>query len=399
MTDPLTLQNRVQAPVFPVRGLALTRGRGAYLEDAVGRRYLDFSSGYGVAIFGHGHPALTAALAAQLSRLTVLHGSFANDVRAEAQAALLGRCGGGLARVHLSSSGTEANEAALKFAVLATGRKKFVACRGGYHGKTLGALAATDGVKYRGPFEPLPWEFDFVPYGGLAALDAALDERAAGFIVEPIQGESGVRPAPAGYLSAAASLCRARGALLIIDEIQTGTGRTGTFLASAAEVPSFDIVTLGKGLAGGIPIGATLVSAAVAAAISRGAHTSTFSGSPLAAAGIKTVLELLDEDLLGRIRESGDLLRRRLGDIRSPLVREVRGRGLMIGVEVEGRRDDVLKALQRKSLLAIPAGDDVVRFLPPYITESAQIDEAAVLLGEALKEIGDQGAGRPCAAF
>lgn len=397
MIDPLSLQNRVQAPVFPSRGLALTKGEGANLQDASGRRYLDFTSGYGVAIFGHSHPVLTAALTAQLARLTVLHGSFANDVRAEAQAALLERCGGGLARVHLSSSGTEANEAALKFAVLATGRKRFAACRGGYHGKTLGALAATDGAKYRVPFEPLPWNFDFVPYGDIAALDAVLDGRAAGFIVEPIQGESGVRPAPPGYLNAAAAMCKARGALLIIDEIQTGTGRTGEFMASAAEVSSFDIVTLGKGLAGGIPIGATLVSAPVAAAIGRGSHTSTFSGSPLAAAGIKAVLDLLDEKILARVRKSGEHFRRALESIHSPLIKDVRGRGLMIGVEVDGRRDEILKALQRGGLLAIPAGDDVVRFLPPYVVETAQIDEAAAILQGVLTALENRGAVRTCA--
>jgi acetylornithine/LysW-gamma-L-lysine aminotransferase len=397
MIDPLSLQNRVQAPVFPSRGLALTKGDGVRLQDVYGRRYLDFTSGYGVAIFGHNHPVLTAALTAQLAQLAVLHGSFANDIRAEAQAALLDRCGGGLDRVHLSSSGAEANEAALKFAVLATGRKRFAACRGGYHGKTLGALAATDGAKYRGPFEPLPWDFVFVPYGDVAALDAVLDGRTAAFIVEPIQGESGVHPAPPGYLDAVASLCKARGVLLILDEIQTGTGRTGEFLASAAEVSSFDIVTLGKGLAGGIPIGATLVSAPVAAAIGRGSHTSTFSGSPLAAAGIKAVLGLLDERNLDRVRKSGDYFRRVLGRIRSPLIKDVRGRGLMIGVEIDGRRDDVLKMLQRERLLAIPAGDDVVRFLPPYIVEPAQIDEAAAILQNVLTMLENRGAVHACA--
>jgi acetylornithine/LysW-gamma-L-lysine aminotransferase len=397
MIDPLSLQNRVQAPVFPNRGLALTQGEGVYLRDVCGRRYLDFTSGYGVAIFGHGHPFLTATLAGQLARLTVLHGSFANDVRAEAQAALLERCGGGLARVHLSSSGAEANEAALKFAVLTTGQKRFVACRGGYHGKTLGALAATDGAKYRAPFEPLPWDFDFVPYGDIVALDEALDGRTAGFIVEPIQGESGVRPAPTGYLSAAAAMCKARGALLIIDEIQTGTGRTGAFLASAAEVSSFDIVTLGKGLAGGIPIGATLVSKPVAASIGRGSHTSTFSGSPLAAAGIKAVLDLLDEGLLGRVREIGTYFQRALDSIRSPLIKDVRGRGLMIGVEIDGRRDDILKALQKAGLLAIPAGDDVVRFLPPYLVEKAQVDEAAAMLQNVVAAFEKRGVVDACA--
>lgn len=397
MDDYRLLQNRCQAPVFPDRGLTLVQGDGVYLEDPSGRRYLDFMSAYGVAVFGANHPVLTAALARQLARLTVLHGSFANDVRAEAERALLGRCGGGLDRVHLSTSGAEANEAALKFAALASGKKKFIACRGGYHGKTLGALSATDGPKYRRPFEPLLWDFRFVPFGDADALAEAADERTAGFIVEPIQGESGVWPAPPGFLKAAAEICRARGILLIIDEIQTGTGRTGAFLASAGEVDSFDIVTLGKGLAGGVPIGATLLSAAVAAGISRGAHTSTFSGYPLACAGILAILDLLDDSRLAHIVRTGDFFGRRLARIRSPLLRDVRGRGLMIGVEIDGPRDAVLKGLQREGVLAIPAGENVVRFLPPYIVEQAQAEEAAVKLEAVLDALAEAGGKSPCA--
>ena len=291
-------------------------------------------SSYGVSIFGHGHPALKEALARQLDRIISLHGSFSHPARSGAADALIARCGGGLARVSFSSSGTEANEAALKYAALASGRKRFIACRGGYHGKTLGALSATDGAKYRAAFEPLLWEFAFVPYDDTAALEAAIDERTAAFIVEPIQGESGIRPPRPGYLAEAFRICHDRGVLVILDEIQTGTGRTGRFLASQSEPLRYDIVTLGKGLAGGLPVGATLVSEAVARAVPRGAHTSTFGGNPLTAAGIQATLGLLDSAALARVSDLGSAAIERLRSLASPLVRDVRGAGLMLGLQV-----------------------------------------------------------------
>jgi len=368
---------------YPDRGLSFVSGDGVELIDAKGDHYLDLMSNYGVAIFGHRHPVLREALSRQLDRLTSLHGSFPHSGRTGAADALIARCGGGLTRVSFSSSGTEANEAALKFAALATGRKRFVACRGGYHGKTLGSLSATDGAKYRRDFEPLLWDFVFVPYDDTAALEAAIDDRTAAFIVEPIQGESGVRPPRPGYLSEAFRICHARGVLVILDEIQTGTGRTGRFLASHAEPLRYDIVTLGKGLAGGMPIGATLLTEEIAGAVPRGAHTSTFGGNPLAAAGILATLGLLDSAALGRVSDLGRTGIASLRSLESPLVRDVRGAGLMIGLQVAQSRDGILKSLQRERILAIPAGDDVVRFLPPYIIREDHIER----LRETLQKI------------
>jgi acetylornithine/succinyldiaminopimelate/putrescine aminotransferase len=376
MKDYALLQKKHLVPTFASRGLILIEGDGPYLIDSSGEKYLDFMTNYGVNIFGHGHPEITRSLVQQIQRLTTLHGSFASDVRAEAARELVVRCGGGLSHVYFSNSGAESNEAALKFAVLATGRKKFVACRGGYHGKTLGALSATWGAKYRAAFEPLLWEFKFVDYNSPAALEEAVDEATAGFLVEPIQGESGVRVPDPGYLKLAQEICQARQAFLIVDEIQTGAGRTGHFLASQPEHISYDIVCLGKGLAGGIPVGATLVSEAVAEKIPRSSHTSTFGGNPLATAGILATLKLLDLDRLRHSADIGGYFLSGLKSMRAPLVREARGRGLMLGLEVSGRRDDILKGLQREKLLAIPAGDEVVRFLPPYIVEKEHVDLA-----------------------
>lgn len=370
---------------YPDRGLSFVSGDGVELIDAKGDRYLDLMSNYGVAIFGHRHPVLREAMSRQLDLLTSLHGSFRHSGRAGAADALIARCGGGLTRVSFSSSGTEANEAALKFAALATGRKRFIACRGGYHGKTLGSLSATDGAKYRGAFEPLLWDFAFVPYDDTAALEAAIDDRTAAFIVEPIQGESGIRLPRPGYLGEVFRICHTRGILVILDEIQTGTGRTGRFLASQSEPLRCDIVTLGKGLAGGLPIGATLVTEQIAGAVPRGAHTSTFGGNPLAAAGILATLGLLDSAALGRVSDLGRAAVERLRSLESPLLRDVRGAGLMIGLQFAEARDGILKALQRERILAIPAGDDVVRFLPPYIIREDHIERLRETLQKILR--------------
>ena len=386
MKDYVLLQKKYLVNSYVNRGLTLVAGEGACLRDASGAVYLDLMSNYGVNIFGHSHPTVVERLTGQIRTLTTLHGSFANDRRADAARELVARCGGGLAQVFFSNSGSEANEAALKFAVLATGRKKFVACRHGYHGKTLGALSVTDGRKFREAFEPLPWEVAFVPYGDSAALVEVVDGATAGFIVEPVLGEGGIVFPEAGFLKKAGEICRSRGALLILDEVQTGVGRTGDFLASQAEGLAYDIVTLGKGLACGIPVGATLVSREVGEKIPRSSHTSTFGGNPLAAAGVLAALEIFDESLAAHVRDTGAAFLAGLRAIGDERITAVRGRGLMIGAEVRSKRDEALKGLQENKVLAIPAADNVVRFLPPYVIRPDQIEEAlgkfrAVLAG------------------
>lgn len=372
MIDVQRLEALRLLDAYPRRGLVIRRGEGMYLEDDRGARYLDMMSNYGVSILGHNHPAVVDALSEQLRMLPSLHGGFSSEIRARAAAALLLRCGGGLSKAFFTNSGAEANEAALKFAVLATGRKKFVAFRNGFHGKTLGALSATDGGGFRAPFEPLLWDFAFAPYGDRGGLEA-IDDRTAGVIVEPIQGEGGVRVPPPFFLAEVGKACAAAGAVLILDEIQTGMGRTGRFLASSAEIPSPDIVTLGKGLAGGIPAGAVLMSERIARAVPRKVHTSTFGGNPLAAAGILAVLSVLTHDVLRRIEDLGRLFLQRLGAMVGEEVAEVRGKGMMIGAEVRSDRDAILRLLQRERVLAIPAGPGVVRFLPPFIMEEEHL--------------------------
>lgn len=366
-------QKKYLPNLYPARGITLVRGEGVYLFDAEGRRYLDFFSQYGVMILGYDHPRLTATIARQAAELPALHGSFACEVRALASRALAERCG--LDRVWWCNSGAEAIEAALKFACLASGQRRFIAFEGAYHGRTLGALSATWGPAYRAPFEPLAWEVVHLPFGDEQALAAALAQTAAAAVlIEPIQGEGGLRAAPPGFLATARRLCTEAGCLLILDEVQTGCGRTGRFLAAEHEGVKADIVCLGKGLAGGLPVGAALMAEAVAQAIPRGVHGSTFGGNPLVCAAALTVLDLLDDDMLRHITDVGVYLRDRLAGINHPRIGGVRGQGLMAGIAVTDGRDALLKSLQVHGILAIPAGADVVRFLPPYPVTGQDVD-------------------------
>ena len=387
MSIALAMQQKFMLNMYPNRGLEFRRGEGVDLITAGGERYLDMMSNYGINVLGYNHPRVNGALIRQLQDLPALHCSFGSDVRALASWRLVQRTLRQAGRVYWSNSGAEAVEAALKLAVMATGKKRFVACTNGYHGKTLGALSATDGDKYRRSFEPLLWEFSRIPFDDPPALDQVLDDETAAFIVEPIQGESGILAARDGYLRSAREICTARGVLLILDEIQTGTGRTGTFLASAREGIEADIICLGKGLAGGLAVGATVVSAEIASRAVRSSHTSTFGGNPLACAGVNAILDYLEDAELERISRLGLYFRQEMDRLRGDRVTAVRGRGLMIGAVVPERRDEVLKGLQREKVLAIPAGNEVVRFLPPYIIEKEHIDRTVAALHAVLQKL------------
>lgn len=380
----VALDRELQPPLYAKRGLALVRGEGVWLWDSDGRRYLDLMSNYGVNILGHAHPRVSAAIVAQAGRLLSCHQSFASDVRAAFLERLLAVAPSGLTRAFLSNSGTEAVEAALKFAWAATGRRKIVAARRGYHGRTLGALAATAEKKYREPFLGVLAEAEHIPYGDPQALAAALDEHTAAVILEPVQGESGIYPAPEEYLRAARELTRQAGALLIFDEVQTAF-RTGAWFACQHAGVAPDLLCVAKGLANGVPIGATLMSEEIAAALPAGVHGSTFGGNPLAcAAGLATLEALAVDGLIPHSAEVGAYFLRRLRDLDHPSVRDVRGRGLMIGIELKGRSTPVLKAMQERGLLALPAGTVVVRLLPPLIITREQVDEAVAGIAAAL---------------
>ena len=378
------LQQKYTVNTYVNRGITFVRGEGVYLYDDAGNKYLDMMSNYGVNIFGHGDKQILKQLEQQLRLLTTLHGSFNNDKRAEASEMLIKRSGQSYTNVYWCNSGAEANEAAMKFAVVATGKKKIITCDHGYHGKTLGALSVTYGEKYRKPFLPLLWHVEFIPHDDLEALKKTIDKDTAAFIVEPIQGEGGIYVPDKNYLKKVRQICDERGVILIIDEVQTGMGRTGSLLCSQQFGVEADILTLGKGLAGGIPIGATLINNKVSTVIFKGLHTSTFGGNPLACAGVIATLDKIERSLLKHITEMGSYFIKELKKIKSSSILGVRGQGLMIGLDVKIDRNNLLKKLQGEKILAIPAADTVVRFLPPLIIEKKHVDLVISVLKKVL---------------
>lgn len=379
-----TTERDRQLPLYAKREIALVRGEGAYLYDSEGRRYLDAMSNYGVAVLGHADPEFVAALADQLATLATGHQSFYSDVRAALLEAIAEIAPPGLTRAFLSNSGSESIEAALKFARGATARPKIVAARRAYHGRTLGALSATADPKYRTPFEPLPLPAVHVPFNDADALVAAIDEETAAVILEPIQGEAGIYPADDAYLQAAREATTRHGVVLIADEVQTAF-RTGVPFAISRSGVVPDILCTAKALANGFPIGLTLVTDAVGTSLPAGAHGTTFGGSPLACrAALVTLAALRERDLYARSAALGDLMLERIAALQSPKIRQVRGRGLMIGVELKERVTPALRALQDHGVLALPAGNLALRFLPPLIWEETQVEEAVSALAEVL---------------
>jgi acetylornithine/LysW-gamma-L-lysine aminotransferase len=369
------LENEHQPPLYAKREIALVRGEGAYLFDSDGRRYLDAMSSYGVAILGHADPEYAAALSDQLQTLGTGHQSFYSDVRAELLREIAAIAPAGLTRYFLSNSGAEAIEAAIKFARVATERPNLVAAKRGYHGRTLGALAATADQKYRAPFEPLAPTTTHVSFNDAAALEAAVDGQTAAILLEPIQGEGGIWPASPEYLQSAREIAAVSGALLVADEIQTGF-RTGTPWAIDASGVIPDILVTAKALANGFPIGLTMCTESISSAMPSGAHGTTFGASPLACrAALVTLHALRERDLYARSAALGADLMNRLAGMSSPKVRQVRGRGMMIGVELKERVTPTLRALQERGVLVLPAGPTTFRLLPPLIWEQEQVDE------------------------
>ena len=366
-----TLKDRYAAVMMNAFGAPLRvfeRGEGVHLWDADGRRYTDLLSGLAVNALGHAHPAVTAAITAQLGRLGHVSNFFASEQQVRLAERLAAFTGAEKTRVFFTNSGTEANEAAFKITRL-TGRTRIVAMDGAFHGRTMGALAITANEKYRAPFEPLPGDVTFVPFGDVDALRAVVDETVAAVVIETVQGENGVVPAPAGFLQAARELTAEAGALLWIDEVQTGLGRCGEYLSHAADGVVADLVTLAKGLGNGFPIGACLASGAAAELIQPGMHGTTFGGNPVAAAAGNAVLDVLDGGVLDRARETGAWLADQLRALNHPRIVEVRGRGMLLGVVLT---DDVAPAV---AAAALDAGwvinaprPSVLRVAPPLIS-------------------------------
>ena len=375
------VEQRHASGFVPSRELAIVEGRGSTLRDAEGRDYLDLASGHGVANVGHAHPLVAHAIHEQAARLIISSAAYPNDQRARLYRRLADVLPEGLERMFFCNSGTEAVEAALKIARVSTGRTGIVALMRGFHGRTLGALSTTWERRYRAPFEPLLPDVRHVSATRIAALDEALDDSTAGLILEVVQGEGGVHPLRADYLHRASELCRERGALLIVDEIQTGFGRTGRFFASehADLVP--DVLCLGKAIAGGIPMGAVAFRDDLGP-LSPGIHGSTFGGNPLACAAALATLDVIEEEhLVERAERLGRFALETIHSADLPPVRSVRGLGLMLGLELKTRVRPYLDELQERGVLALPAGASVLRLLPPLTISQGDFERglAAVL--------------------
>ncbi len=366
-----------------------THGQGVKIWDVEGNEYLDCMAGIAVASIGHGNERLANALAEQAKKLIVCHQSWGSDTRVKFYEKLFKFVpeSMGLSRVFLANSGSEVNEAALKWARVATGRSKFVAAKRGFTGRTMGALALTWEKKYREPFEPLRYEADFITYNNLEDLDKTVTAETAAVWLEPVQGEGGIHAATQEFLEAARRITTQRGALLIMDEIQSGVGRTGRFLATEHYGVTPDMVTLAKGLGGGVPIGALLMTEDIALKMPKGGHGTTFGGNPLAAAAALAVLEEIEAlNLLNHVTEVGDYFQEQLKSISSPKIRAVRGKGLLIGVELKEKVAPYISALKKERVLTINAGATVIRFVPPLIISKQEVDEVVKRFAKVLEE-------------
>ncbi len=371
MTEDEFMGNLYQR--FPV---TVARGEGAHVWDEDGKRYIDCMGGYGVALVGHQNRRVSEAIRSQLGRIITVHSSLYSKTREEFLGRLVGVAPKGLSQVHLNNSGAESVEAAIKFAKKFTGRKKMVAMRGSYHGKSLGALSLTFNPKYKKSFGPLIEGVSFSAFGDAEALRKTVDGETALVIMEPIQGESGIHVAPDGFLQEARRICDKSGALLIFDEIQSGLGRTGKMFASEHWDTAPDIMCLAKGIAGGVPMGATLVRPDILGCMGKGEHSSTFGGNPLScAAGIATLDALERDGLVDNARTAGARLIGGLQELQKKhkIIREVRGMGLMIGVELKFEVRDIIMDGIKNGLLLLYSGRNILRFLPPLVISGQDI--------------------------
>ena len=359
----------------------LVSGHGAVVVDADGKEYLDLLGGIAVNALGHSHPAVVKAVSDQVATLGHVSNFFTHPNVLELAEKLVHLTGDEDAKVLFCNSGAEANEAAFKMARL-TGRPRIIAAEGAFHGRTMGALALTGQPGKRAPFEPLPAGVEFVPYGDVEALRDAVDEMVAAVFLEPIQGEAGVQPAPAGYLAAAREITSAAGALLVLDEVQTGIGRTGHWFAHQSAGIRPDVITLAKGLGGGLPIGAVIGLGDAAKLLSPGQHGSTFAGNPICAAAAIAVLHtIVDEKLLDHVDALGKHLTTAIEDLGHPLVDHVRGAGLLLGVVLtEDVSGEIAAAAMDAGFIINAPAPNVLRLAPPLILTTEQADSFVTAL-------------------
>jgi len=371
---------------FQRYGIKVVKGEGVYVWDDKGKKYLDFMQGFGVGILGHKNQAVIQAIYDQLNSLDICHGSLYNDARERFLEEFFKIAPKSLSKAFLSNSGAESVELALKLARKYTGKKGFISFTGAYHGKTFGALSVTYSEKYKEGFGPLLEPVRFLKYGDVEAINSADFNDIAGVIVEPIQGESGIVIPPDDFLPALREVTEKKGVPLIVDEIQSGMGRTGKWWAHQHWNIEPDIMTAGKGIGGGIPMGVTAVREEIASVIKVGEHSSTMGGNPVAsAAGAATIKEV--GKLIDDIPSKGEMFVKGLKNIQSKAVKDVRGKGLMIALDLRFRFKDVLFAQLKNGLISLYSGLTVLRYLPPYILSYRDIDDAIAIIEKSLMEI------------
>jgi acetylornithine/LysW-gamma-L-lysine aminotransferase len=392
----MNVETRFLANVFSKKPIVLTKGQGALVWGINGKEYVDCSTSYGVALLGHCHPKVVAAIKAQAEQLITCHGCYYNDKRAEFVKKLVQLTPKGLDKVFLSNSGAESVECAIKLARKYTGKPEIIALMGAFHGKTMGALSATWDKKYREPFMPLVPEIKHVAPDNADKIREAISEKTAAVLMEPIRGEGGIRVPPDGYLQAVRQICDEKNVLLILDEVQTSFGRTGKLFGCQNWGVTPDVMCLAKPFAGGLPIGITVAKENVMSALKVGEHSTTFSGSPLVcAAGCAALDALVEENLTERAAEMGKYFKAELERLQAKhrIVKEVRGLGLMLGMEL---RYDVLNVILKaaaRGVLVLDAGRTVVRLLPPLVIQKDQVDRAVSVLDEVLGDEENERAG------
>ena len=392
MTAQTTLTQRwgeVLSNTYGTPPVAIVSGKGATVTDEDGKEYIDMLAVIAVNSLGYAHPAIVEAVSTQVATVGHVSNLFASKPVVEAAGKLLEKVGDSDARVFFSNSGAEANEAAFKLARL-TGRRRILAAHHGFHGRTMGSLAMTGQPAKRKAFEPFPGGVEFYTYGDIEYLTTLVEqnpEDTAAIILEPIQGETGVIPAPDGFLSAVRELCTKHGILMIVDEVQTGVGRTGDFFAFQHENVLPDVITMAKGLGAGMPIGATIARGQAKDLFTPGSHGTTFGGNPVSCAAAATVLELVDAPFLADVSRKGEWLRTELAQ--SPAVQSVRGRGLMLGVVLNKSvaKDVVAAGLQHGLILNAPSSE-VVRLTPPLVITDEELAQAVERLHKVLEDIG-----------
>ncbi len=383
------LEEKNMAQTFAKRNRVITRGKGALVWDINGNKYIDCTGSYGVAVVGHCHPKVVEAVQKQVETLIACHASFYNDARSELLQKLIRLAPEGIDKVFLSSSGAESVECAIKLARKYSGKSEIIAMMGAFHGKTMGALSATWKKKYRDAFMPLVPGFKHVPPNNLEKIKSAITDETAGILVEPIRGEGGVLLPTDDFLPGLRELCDKNDVLLIFDEVQTGFGRTGKVFACEHWNVVPDIICLAKSIAGGLPMGATFAREEVMAAFQRGEHSSTFSGNPLVCAAASAAIDVLVEERLPeRATEIGSYFKSKLNGLaeKYKIVREVRGLGLMLGMELRFDVYNILFDCMNNGVLILDAGKNVVRFLPPLVIEKEQIDKVIEVLDSALEK-------------